>query len=175
MNITILSLLLFIALWDSNPLSPGRRTSEIVFRPFLYFGLWHGWSMFAPEPIHIIRRLKAVLVYLDGSVEAWSPDSSRPETRLVNLLYARSFKYEHSMCTQRFPQLFLALCRFLQREVSTEERQLRSIELQVTSRRIRPYGAETVYSESSMKSVYQYSAESKTGQVVRHPVAGKAI
>lgn len=172
-NTLVLLTLLFVVFWDSNPRSPGRRALEWAFQPLLYIGLWHGWSMFAPDPIHIIQRLKAVIVLDDGSVEEWSPDSSRPETRLVNLLYARSFKYEHSLCTQRFPQLLLALCRYLCRDIESAQPGVLTIDLHVTSKRILPYGSETIFSDESGRPVYRYSSKTDSGQMIRQPADPK--
>ena len=44
------------------------------------------------EPIHVNRRLRAVLTFADGSKEDWSPLGPDSRSKVINLFYARSFK-----------------------------------------------------------------------------------
>ncbi|MEJ7591690.1 MAG: hypothetical protein WKF77_09090 [Planctomycetaceae bacterium] len=35
--------------------SSGEEVCAETSFPFVYMGFWHGWAMFAPEPIHVPR------------------------------------------------------------------------------------------------------------------------
>ena len=84
--------LFFIWCWDYPPDHPAKRFEQKFSFPFVHMGLWYGWAMFAPEPIQVNRRLRAVLTFADGTTEDWSPLGPDSRSKLINLLYARSFK-----------------------------------------------------------------------------------
>jgi hypothetical protein len=69
----VLLLLLFMWCWDYPADHPAKKFCLLFSKPFVYFGMWHGWAMFAPEPIHVNRRLRAVLTFDDGISEEWRP------------------------------------------------------------------------------------------------------
>lgn len=102
----IIIVLLFIWCWDYPPDHPAKRFIAKFSAPFVYMGFWHGWAMFAPEPIHVNRRLRAVLTFADGVTENWSPLGPEHSGKLINMLYARSFKYEHSLLSPRVGYLY---------------------------------------------------------------------
>ena len=100
-NSFIIISLLFIWCWDYPADHPAKMFITKFSFPFVDMGFWHGWAMFAPEPIHVNRRLRAVLTFADGTKEDWSPLGPDSRSKLINLLYARSFKYEHSLLGPR--------------------------------------------------------------------------
>ena len=69
-DVFIVAILLWFWCYDLPTDSPQRRLVGYIQKPFLYLGLWHGWAMFAPEPLHVNRRLKAIIQYADGSIES---------------------------------------------------------------------------------------------------------
>ena len=111
-DLFILALLLFFWCWDYPVDHPPRRLIHWLSLPFLYLGLWHSWAMFAPQPIHVNRRLRAVIRWDDGASELWTPLGPR-RSALFNLLYARSFKYECSLLSNAGPGPLRALAEFL--------------------------------------------------------------
>ena len=51
---------------------PGKSTVDSVFRaPLLYFGLWQGWDMFAPNPRAEDIWVDVVFKNRDGSSHTW--------------------------------------------------------------------------------------------------------
>ncbi len=67
-DVFIIILLCWFWCWDLPADLPTKRLIGYGQAPFLWLELWHNWSMFAPEPLHVHRRLKAVIRYADGSV-----------------------------------------------------------------------------------------------------------
>ena len=168
-NAFIIISLLFIWCWDYPGDHPAKRFVTKFSFPFVYMGFWHGWAMFAPEPIHVNRRLRAVLTFSDGTTEDWSPLGPDSRSKLINLLYARSFKYEHSLLGPRVLHLYGPLCDFLTRQVQVDGRKLLVIEFFRDSQIVNPHGAETVYSQMKSVAFYRYDAVKRTGAVI--PVA----
>lgn len=158
--------LLFLWCWDYPADHPAKRFIQKFSFPFVYMGLWHGWAMFAPEPIHVNRRMRAVLMFADGVTENWSPLGPDSHNKLINLLYARSFKYEHSLLGPRVLHLYVPLCEFLMRQVQSDGRKLLRIEFMRDFQYVNPYGAGSVYSELKSVAFYRYDAVKQTGFVI---------
>ena len=52
---------------------PGKSTVDSVFRgPLLYFGLWQGWDMFAPNPRAEDIVVDVAFTNRDGSSHTWN-------------------------------------------------------------------------------------------------------
>ena len=93
-DVLIMALLLFLWCWDYPPDQPVKKFVSKFSFPFLYIGLWHGWALFAPNPIHLNRWLRASVTFADGTTTDW--ELLNPErSRLVNTLYVRHFKFQH--------------------------------------------------------------------------------
>ena len=155
----IIIVLLFIWCWDYPPDHPAKRFIAKFSAPFVYMGFWHGWAMFAPEPIHVNRRLRAVLTFADGVTENWSPLGPEHSGKLINMLYARSFKYEHSLLSPRVGYLYPPLCDFLARQVEFDGRKLRSIVFFRDFQTVNPIGAANVYTELKSIAFYRYDTQ----------------
>lgn len=97
--------------------------------PFLWLGLWHSWSMFAPEPLHVNRRLRAVMELADGSIEEWRPLEPLRSNWLLDLLWFRHFKYQFSVLSGSSRWLWPPLCEWLIRQVSARGEQVARIQL----------------------------------------------
>lgn len=81
---------LFIAwCWNLPPDVPAKLLISPLSRFVSWMGLWHGWNMFAPNPIRSSRRLAVQVQYADGSRYEWRPPGSLPEG------YWRSFVHSH--------------------------------------------------------------------------------
>ncbi|MDA1232132.1 MAG: hypothetical protein O2856_15265 [Planctomycetota bacterium] len=168
-NCFIIIFLIFIWCWDYPADHPAKRFISKLGFPFVYLGFWHGWAMFAPEPIHVNRRLRAVLTFADGVTEDWCPLGPENSGKLINMLYARSFKYEHSLLSPRVGYLYIPLCEFLMRQVQGDGRKLQSIVFFRDFQSVNPIGSENVYSEKKSIAFYHYDAAKRTGAMIPLP------
>lgn len=82
----ILLLLFFLWCHDLPADLPSNRLVRFVREPFLWLGLWHSWAMFAPEPLHVNRRLKAIIHYSDGAIDEWRPVEPKRSNWFLDLL-----------------------------------------------------------------------------------------
>jgi hypothetical protein len=124
-------ILLVIWLWcyDLPADSPLRRFVSYFQKPFLYLGLWHNWAMFAPEPLHVNRRLKALIRYADGSIDEWRPMEPLRTNWFVDLLWLRHYKFQFSVLSGSDSVLWQPLCQWLIRQATLDGLQVQSIQL----------------------------------------------
>jgi len=169
----IIIVLLFSWCGDYPPDHPAKRFITKFSFPFVYMGFWHGWAMFAPEPIHVNRRLRAVLTFADGATEDWSPLGPENSGKLINMLYTRSFKYEHSLLSPRVGYFYVPLCDFLTRQVQVDGRKLQSIVFFRDFQTVNPIGSENVYTEMKSIAFYRYDAVMRMGaEIPPAPASG---
>jgi len=145
-DVFILVLLLFLWCWDYPVDHPPRRLIHWLSQPLIYLGLWHSWAMFAPQPIHVNRRLRAVIRWDDGTCDLWTPLGPR-RSAFFNLLYARSFKYECSLLSTAGTAPLQALAEFLAAQAADDAagRRVVRVELIRESSRVNPPGASEIY------------------------------
>ncbi|MFM7058093.1 MAG: hypothetical protein ACKO2P_14335 [Planctomycetota bacterium] len=150
-DLFILVLLLFLWCWDYPVDHPPRRLIHWLSLPFLYLGLWHSWAMFAPQPIHVNRRLRAVIRWDDGTFELWSPLGPR-RSALFNLLYARSFKYECSLLSTAGTGPLQSLAEFLVTQAAEDSagRRVVRVELVRESSRVLAPTASEIYGPAQL-------------------------
>lgn len=165
-DLIIIVFLVFMWCWDYPADHPAKRFISKFGFPFVYMGFWHGWAMFAPEPIHVNRRMRAVLVFDDGSTEEWRPLAPEYQQKLINLLYARSFKYEHTLFSPRMSFLYPPLCDFLIRQTQSKSRKVISVDLVRDSQSVNPIDTDAVYGETKTDLFYRYDAVNRTGLVL---------
>ncbi len=65
----ILYILSFMVLWSQRRGRVVRRVIELVYRPLTWIGLWHGWTMYAPEVPDHTRIIVAGVLFGDGTFE----------------------------------------------------------------------------------------------------------
>ncbi len=152
----ILILLAFLWFWDYPPDHPSKKITRMLGFPFVYLGLWHGWSMFAPDPIRVNRRLRAVIRFNDGALEEWCPLWARTSNRLLDMFYVRTYKYQHSVVSGESPVLCEPLCQFLARQVNSTERFAVEIDLIRQFRIVNPPDAVEPYGEQREVMFYKY-------------------
>ncbi len=128
-DILIVWLLLFLWCWDYPSDHVLRRLILLPARPLVYLGLWHSWAMFAPHPVHLNRRLLALVTFADGQRERWEPLSAARGQTWFRMLFVRSFKFEFSLFSPGGDRLYQPVCEFLAEEALLEGRRVRSIEL----------------------------------------------
>ena len=54
---------------------PGSNFRTVFARPIeryvIYWGLWHSWDMFSPDPLSLNFNLEAEIIFADGSMRTW--------------------------------------------------------------------------------------------------------
>jgi len=68
-NLFIICYLALAFLWNLPNDSFAKRCIQKIKPLILWPGLWHSWSMFAPSPIKVERRLSVLLTMKDGTTE----------------------------------------------------------------------------------------------------------
>ena len=152
----VLLLLVFLWCWDYPADHPAKRLVRKAGMPLVYIGLWHGWSMFAPDPIRVNRRLRAMIRFNDGSQEERCPLWARTSNRLLDMCYVRTFKYQHSVVSGESPVLCEPLCQFLARQVNSAERFAVEIDLVRQFQVVNSPDAVEPYGEQREVVFYQY-------------------
>ena len=154
-DVFIIILLFWFWCWDLPVDLPSKRLVGYVQAPFLWLGLWHNWSMFAPEPLHIHRRLKAVIRYADGSVDEWRPVEPRHTNGLVDFLWLRHFKYQFSVLTGADKVLGKPLCQWLKQQAALDGLTVQSIQLIREYQTVQPPTADKPLSEWQWVVMYE--------------------
>jgi hypothetical protein len=95
----------------------------------VYLGLWHSWALFAPHPVHLNRRLVALVTFTDGVREQWEPLSAMAGRTWHRMLFVRSFKFEFSLFSPGGERLYRPVCEFLAEEALGAGRLVQSVEL----------------------------------------------
>lgn len=68
-DLFVVSYLVLALFWNLPNDSFAKRCIQKV-KPLIHWaGLWHSWSMFAPSPIKVERRLNLLLTMKDGTTE----------------------------------------------------------------------------------------------------------
>jgi hypothetical protein len=104
-DVFILAFLLLIWCWNLPEDLPGR----ILIRPFskivVWLGLWHGWSMFAPIPLRVSRRVAIQVEYADGTKLEWRPPGSIPVGYWRSFLHALHRKFTDQVCAGKIKNI----------------------------------------------------------------------
>jgi len=131
--------------------------------------------MFAPEPIHVNRRLRALLLFDDGSIEEWCPLGPDECSPWMKTLIARSFKFENSILNSNSSQLYSPLCEFLLRRCQSDDsehrdRRLHQIDLIRDFRMVNPHGSPNIWSELKSVTFFRFDALAGTGRILVNAV-----
>ena len=159
-DVFIMGWLLFAWNWDRPVTDPGRRVAALVGTPLLFLGLWHGWAMFAPDPIRFHRKLRAVILFDNGQAEHWEPLTADRESWLTRMWHVRNYKYQNAVLCGRNTELYVPLCCFLQKLASDDGRRVISVELYREYRAVNPPGARHPYSEARTVRFFQHRFQS---------------
>jgi hypothetical protein len=128
-DLFIIVLLIWFWCWDLPRDLPTRKFVGFVQKPFLWLGLWHNWAMFAPDPIRVNRRLKAIITYSEGSVDEWRPIEPGRSNWFLDLLWFRHFKYQFSVLSGANKVLWKPLCDWLCQQAALDGQTVTSIQL----------------------------------------------
>ncbi|MEP3478207.1 MAG: hypothetical protein ABJZ55_03060 [Fuerstiella sp.] len=167
-DIFIVTLLLWFWCYDLPSDSPAKRMVRPLERPFCWLGLWHGWSMFAPDPLRVNRRLRAELQYTDGTVDEWRPVEPQRSNWFLDWLWFRYFKYQSSVLGGRDSQLYQPLCLFLIKQASEEGLTVKSVKLVREYQMVQPPHADKPLRDWQQSPVYEFKPQEKP-KVTRQP------
>lgn len=136
---------LFIAWSWSLPKNSARRRVAQKLGPIVrWLGLWHSWSMFAPEPILVERKLAVELAYKDQSVDVYDLPDIADDPAATAFLNIRDRKYQSVLCKKNEAVQRPALCRYFADHYTDPNRSLLKCQLVVHRRWIRdPTAAES--------------------------------
>jgi hypothetical protein len=70
-NAFIVAYLFFAWSWDLPPGSPLRKLLNPLRAPVAWAGVWHTWSMFAPDPLSTNELIVADIHLADGRLLRW--------------------------------------------------------------------------------------------------------
>ncbi|MBM4003604.1 MAG: hypothetical protein FJ295_10000 [Planctomycetes bacterium] len=104
----------------------------------LYLGLWHGWNMFAPEPLMVNRRWEAWLSFADGSQAIWRPPHCSELGWFAAFLEVRDRKFLDNLAQESMRFLRPAFCEYLARAFSSWQRQVTGVELALYQQPVAP-------------------------------------
>jgi hypothetical protein len=104
--------LVIIWCWNLPEDSPSKWLIRPLTRPVLWLGLWHGWNMFAPNPVRESRRLAVQVQYADGSRYEWRPPGTLPEKYWPAFLHARFRKFVENVCVGKIKSLRPSLAEY---------------------------------------------------------------
>lgn len=130
--------LLFV-IWCWN--LPDDCLARKLIRPWkgfiLYTGLWHGWNMFAPEPLFVNRRLTAIVYLKNNAVIEWRSEDVGRMSWWRAFLFVRERKMIDNLLSNQMAYLKPALADFLARQYRSQGFEVTRIEL-VQFRRVVP-------------------------------------
>lgn len=128
---------LFVA-WSWNlPSGSFRRRVAQKLGPIVrWLGLWHSWSMFAPEPILVDRKMAVELTYDDQSVDAYDLPYIGDYSRWRSFLSIRDRKYQAVLAKKGADVQRPAICRYFSDHYADPHRKLLKSQLVVHKRRI---------------------------------------
>src|SRR3954470_14934396 len=70
-NVFVLVHLYIMLVWGL----PGSAFRSLLAKPVenyvIYWGLWHSWDMFSPDPLSLNFLVDAQITYQDGSTRIW--------------------------------------------------------------------------------------------------------
>ncbi len=106
-------LFLFIAwFWNLPEDAPGKWLVRPLGKVVYWIGLWHGWNMFAPNPVRASRRLAVRVDYADGSRYEWRPPGALPEGFWSAFLHAHHRKFTDNVASGKVKGLRGALAGY---------------------------------------------------------------
>ena len=114
-NVFICIFLVFAWSWNDPAEAILKRLVRLFRRQVSWLGLRHDWSMFAPEPVHVDRRLQAEIRLENGEVIVWEAVRLDKLTRWQAFLKARDRKYQTNILLNRLKRLRPALAEYLAR------------------------------------------------------------
>ena len=102
----------FIVLWCVRPLWKLRRVVDIVYKPLVWIGLRHGWTMFAPEVPDATRIVVAGAVFSDGEFEVIPLPGLADDSGFRKARDLRYITFQYKLGKANTDYLKPALCRY---------------------------------------------------------------
>lgn len=114
-NLFIGAFLLFAWAWNEPKGAVLRRLVWRFREQISWLGLRHDWSMFAPEPVRVERRLEAEVCLAGGEVIVWKAARLDQMSCWRAFLSARDRKYQTNLLQNRVRRLQPALAEYVAR------------------------------------------------------------
>ncbi|MEL7498761.1 MAG: hypothetical protein AAFN77_14225 [Planctomycetota bacterium] len=141
-NCFIVCFLFLVIAWNSPAGSILKRMIQ-PFSPFiLWAGLWQSWSMFAPEPILVNRRLYIELTFADGSVKQEELYRIHEADVITAFLNVRDRRYQFELANKNESIHRPAICRYFSDRYDEAELKLKKCQLIMLKRYIRKFNTE---------------------------------
>ena len=115
-----------------------KRCVHPFARAIIYCGLWHGWNMFAPDPLRVNRCWEARLHFEDGSCRRWTALDCGSLSLTQAFLAVRERKFLDNLVQPAMSPLRVAYCEYLARTHSTPSGRVTKVELLVNERAVPP-------------------------------------
>jgi len=115
-----------------------KRCIQKVKPVILWAGLWHSWSMFAPSPILVERRLSVLLTLNDGTTEShdllkmhelgkWTAFSAVRERKFQTVLSQKSSKAQRAaICAHTAKKLASSPDKVVKSQLVIKKRKIKS-------------------------------------------------
>jgi hypothetical protein len=101
-NAFIVIYLLFAWVWNGGDGSVLKKLLWRCKRPYVWLGLWHGWAMFAPEPLRLNRQVVAEIHLAGGGMRVWTFKGVDGMSRWRAFLMMRDRKFEANLFDGEF-------------------------------------------------------------------------
>lgn len=129
---------LFIALaWNLPSDFFAKRCISKVKPVILWAGLWHSWSMFAPAPILVERRMSIRLTMKDGTIEKHDMYKIHEAGLLEAFMRVRERKFQAVLAQKNSKSQRAAICIHTAKKLASDPEQVAKSELVVTKRKIK--------------------------------------
>ncbi|MEM7199744.1 MAG: hypothetical protein AAF628_05720 [Planctomycetota bacterium] len=95
-----------------------RRLFELAYWPIVRLGLWHRWSMYAPDVPDSTRIAVAGLRHADGFFEVLPVPGLEDGSRFGQARSLRFIAYQWALCDPQTEELRPAFCAFARRHAA---------------------------------------------------------
>ncbi len=164
-NLAIAAYLFIAFSWNLPDSCSLRRAVNCWRGPILYCGLWHGWNMFAPEPLMVNRRLSARIHLIDGSVVEWRAKNLATMKWWHAFLEVRDRKWQDNLMSDKMEYLRPSLTEYLAKQLLDEGLTATKIELVVERRLVPPPDIEvSVLGNFERKVIFTYQVPQPTAR-----------
>lgn len=147
-NIFIVLMLVIIGLYDLPFGKVYEPLAKVMERALKWSGLWHGWSMFAPSPSHVDRRLTAEFMLDNGEIIECPVWDFGTLGKLEAVIKGRHRKLRERVIEKPYNVLKPSYCYFLVQQFyreqlaqqGTVQQRVQKVWLYDCSKRIPEYG-----------------------------------
>ena len=126
-NVFIVVYLFFAYIWNAPNDTAFKPLIGLIRPPVRYFGLWHTWAMFAPNPYLSTCWIELHVEFVDGGVLVWRPEYDFGMTRFQKFRRERFRKIGENCRDGEFGYVRSCLCDYVIRQFRMEHGPSRGI------------------------------------------------